>query len=271
MKDKLIKYNIYPIKTSNSFLFKDKITFFLNLIKCSVCGKIFFMKNVNGNLRERCLCYFCNSTNRQRQIAFSVLNKINLSKNKIFGSLSSVPDLGDFVIYNTESNGPVHNELSKNKNYICSEYFGNNYKSGESVNGVLNEDLMNLSFESESINLIISSDVFEHIPDPYKAHEEVYRVLKKGGSHVFTVPFSQGGFLDEKFAEIINNEIVYYKEPVYHGDPIRSEGVLVYNIFSLEMLTKLEKIGFKTNMYLINKPTSGIIGDNAIVFEAIKE
>ena len=32
--------------------------------------------------------------------------------------------------------------------------------------------------------------VFVHIPMPYQAHHELFRILKPGGSHVFTVPFS---------------------------------------------------------------------------------
>lgn len=32
--------------------------------------------------------------------------------------------------------------------------------------------------------------VLSHIPSPYQAHYEVRRILKPGGSHVFTVPFS---------------------------------------------------------------------------------
>lgn len=33
------------------------------------------------------------------------------------------------------------------------------------------------------------SEVFEHIPFPYIAHRGVYRILRLGGEHVFTVPF----------------------------------------------------------------------------------
>ncbi len=131
---------------------------------------------------------------------------------------------------------------------------------------------MNLSMNDGSIDLVISADVFEHIPDPYKAHKEVYRVLKTGGRHIFTVPFYQTEFRDEDRTMIDDNgNNVYLKEPLYHLDPVDPKGVLVYTIFSLEMLVKLQKIGFRTNMYLLNKPWHGIYGVNAVVFEAIKE
>ncbi len=158
------------------------------------------------------------------------------------------------------------------KNYICSEYFGNSFKSGDFVNNVMHQDLMNLSLNTESIDLAISSDVFEHIPDPYKAHEEVYRVLKKGGRHIFTVPFYQTEFLDEDRTILDSNGgLVFLKQPIYHEDPIRQEGALVYKIFSIEMLVKLRRIGFRTNLYHVFNPLYGIWGQNAIVFEAIKD
>ena len=94
----------------------------------------------------------------------------------------------------------------------------------------------------------------------------------RGGRHIFTVPFYQTEFLDED-RTIIDSDgnTVFLKEPIYHGDPIRPEGVLVYKIFSLEMLIKLRKIGFRTNLYHLYSPLHGILGPNAIVFEAIKD
>ena len=158
------------------------------------------------------------------------------------------------------------------KGYVCSEYFGDSYRSGDLVNDVLHQDLMDLSFGNESIDLVLSSDVFEHIPDPYKAHEEVYRVLKPGGRHIFTVPFYQTEFLDEEraIADMTGNT-VFLLPPLHHEDPMRSKGVLVYKIFSLEMLVRLRRIGFRTMLYQLYKPLYGILGPNAIVFEAIKD
>jgi hypothetical protein len=64
---------------------------------------------------------------------------------------------------------------------------------------------------------------------------------------------------------------LFLKEPIYHHDPLRSEGTLVYHIFSLEMLCRLRRIGFRTNMYHLYRPWNGIFGAHGLVFEAIKE
>lgn len=174
------------------------------------------------------------------------------------------------AVYNTEATGSVHLHLAHSPSYVVSEYFGEQYSSGETVNSILNEDLQNLSFDDNSFHYVLSSDVFEHIPNPYLAHEEVYRVLKPGGRHIFTVPFHQADYCDEVLARLEDGDVKLEKPPVYHADPIRSEGILVFRIFSLEMLIILAKIGYRTNMHRIYQPSNGILGPNGLVFEAVK-
>ena len=45
-----------------------------------------------------------------------------------------------------------------------------------------------LPFENDSMDMVFSSHVLEHIPNQKKALEEIYRVLKPGGYHVCIVP-----------------------------------------------------------------------------------
>lgn len=274
MKNKVSKFIKYPLYPSLSSRLEKLIVklHFGGIAKCPVCGAFTLIHVKGDNLRETCICIRCKSNNRQRQIAYVVCHAVGCAKKRRFSSLKGFTKLDDFAVYNTEARGAIHNWLSRMKNYICSEYFGNSYKSGEFVNNIMHQDLMNLSLSNESIDLVISSDVFEHIPDPYKAHEEVYRILKRGGRHIFTVPFYQTEFLDEDRTILDSNgNTVFLKEPIYHGDPLNSKGALVYKIFSLEMLVKLRKIGFRTNLYHLYMPLYGILGPNAIVFEAIKD
>lgn len=273
MKNKVGKSIKYPLYVSlPSWLEKLIIKLhFGGVAKCSVCGAFTLIYVKEENLRETCICIKCKSNNRQRQISYVACQIISYVKKRRISSLKDFTKLNDFVVYNTEARGAIHDMLLKMKNYVCSEYFGSSYKSGELVNNIMHQDLRSLSFSNESVDLVLSSDVFEHVPDPYKAHEEVYRVLKRGGRHIFTVPFYQTEFLDEDRTIIDSNgNTVLLKEPIYHGDPLRPEGTLVYKIFSLEMLVRLQRIGFRTNLYHLYKPLYGIWGQNAIVFEAIK-
>ncbi len=245
---------------------------FGGVVRCHVCGSLSSLHVEHESLRETCICVRCKAKNRQRQIAYVVCQVVGRTKNRRIDSLRTLSKVNDFVVYNTEAMGPIHDQLSTAKNYVCSEYLGDCYKSGDLVDGMTHQDLMDLSLHDESIHLVISSDVLEHIPDPYKAHEEIYRVLKRGGRHIFTVPFCSWEFRDEKRAAIdTTGNLVLLKEPIFHPDPLRSEGSLVYNIFSLEMLVNLRRIGFRTNFYHLYMPFYGILGPNALVFEAIKE
>jgi SAM-dependent methyltransferase len=262
----------YPIRPSPTRL--ERVMKKLRLggiARCPVCGSITVITNVKSNLRESCNCIKCRSTNRQRQLAYVLCSAVSSMTGRNLSSLKEISASSDLVIYNTEAGRAIHRQLAAMRNYICSEYFGSQYRSGDFVRGKMHQDLMGLSFEGETIDVVISSDVFEHIPDPYRAHKEVHRVLRPGGRHIFTVPFGQAAFLDERRTLIdFRGNIVHLKEPVYHGDPIRREGALVHSVFGLEMLVNLGKIGFDTNMYKIYKPLTGIVGSNAIVFEAVK-
>jgi SAM-dependent methyltransferase len=242
------------------------------IAECCVCGAAALSVVEGVNLRETCVCAKCGSTNRQRQIAYVSCHAVGHDRRKRIPSLKHLSKLDELAVYNTEASGPIHDQLSKMKEYVCSEYFGSSYISGDLVGGTMHQDLTDLSLGDESIDLVLSSDVFEHVPQPYKAHEQVYGILKSGGRHVFTVPFYQTEYLDETRAVIdARGNTVLLKEPIYHLDPIRPEGTLVYRIFALEMLVRLRRIGFKTNLYHLYSLYHGILGPNAIVFEAIKD
>jgi len=47
----------------------------------------------------------------------------------------------------------------------------------------------NLPFESESVDTILSSQMLEHVVNPQRCLDEMYRVLKVGGVCIITVPF----------------------------------------------------------------------------------
>jgi ubiquinone/menaquinone biosynthesis C-methylase UbiE len=50
------------------------------------------------------------------------------------------------------------------------------------------EDACELSFEDASFDLVVSSECIEHVSDPWRALDEMARVLKEGGVWVLTTP-----------------------------------------------------------------------------------
>ena len=234
---------------------------------CLVCGRPTIFSVRDSNFRESCYCRRCGAFNRQRQIAAVICHGASGG----YRSLAQLARADGIAIYNTESSRAIHETLKGMAGYQASEYLGPGHRSGDIVKGLMHQDLERLSFAADSFDLVISGDVFEHVPHPYQGHAEIHRILKPGGRHVFTVPFHQHEYQDDVRAEIDPaGELKLLKDPIYHQDPVRPEGALVYTIFTIEMLTKLDRLGFRTNLYHLYQPWYGILGPNAIVFEAIK-
>jgi SAM-dependent methyltransferase len=102
---------------------------------------------------------------------------------------------------------------------IESEYFADK-PSGILIGGILNQDVQNLSFENSSIDLITSNHVFEHVPDDILGYSECYRVLRKNGALIFSVPLYDTR-KTEMLAEVINGDVVFLrKPPEYHHSRI---------------------------------------------------
>jgi SAM-dependent methyltransferase len=232
---------------------------------CPVCGtSAVSFCFVTQNLRESGTCSRCGSSNRQRQMAFVLRTSLGLP------SAGPLALREDCRLYNAEANGALHAALAEAPGYICSEYWGEAQVPGTVVNGIRHEDLERLSFTDDAFDVVLSSDVLEHVPDAYQSHSEIFRVLRPGGRHIFTVPFA-GTAHDQVRALRVKDGIEHLAEPLYHGDPVRPDrGVLVWRIFGEEMLTRLQTIGFATEVRQLCEPELGIVGDNALVFVATK-
>lgn len=250
------------------FLLKKRKSY----IFCKVCGKFNKINISSDNLREDGICRKCHSNSRKRHLASVLLSSLKQKGMSVSpSSLRTIPANSNISLYNVESNGSLHNYLRHINNYVCSEYFGPYEIFGHEQNGILNVDMQDIPFEENRFDYVISTEVFEHIPNPYKAFQETHRILKKGGSHIFTVPY-KGGEKDE-VRSVLNekNEIVHLMEPQYHGDPIRAEeGIIVFTIFSEEMISRLEAMGFLVVVDNKRSLLYGILGDGNIVFTATK-
>jgi len=91
--------------------------------------------------------------------------------------------------------------------------------------GAVCEDITALSFRENTFDLIVSSEVFEHVPKLEKALSETARVLRPGGAHLFTVPPRTR---TRKRAEIIQGQTRHIEPPEYHRDPLSPNGILAF-------------------------------------------
>jgi ubiquinone/menaquinone biosynthesis C-methylase UbiE len=65
-------------------------------------------------------------------------------------------------------------------------------------------NIQNIPFESDSFDIVIANHMLYHVPDKFKAIEEIYRVLKKGGKF-FASTFGKGHLkeIDELTREFV--------------------------------------------------------------------
>jgi SAM-dependent methyltransferase len=103
-----------------------------------------------------------------------------------------------------------------------------------------------LTFATERFDLVISEDVFEHVRDYRQGFHEVWRVLRFGGAHVFTVPYRAEAPTIDRFARV-NGRLVPVMPVEIHYDGLRN-GIPAVTTFGYDLVDTLREIGFDTAM-----------------------
>ncbi len=207
--------------------------------KCNLCGEISeFVIDDDATLLREAKCSNCGASIRNSDTAGEVLKVFQNRVDSLY-ELGKM-DLGNGLILNTCSSGAIHNALEGSKNYICGEYF-ENVLGGEYYEGIMSVDLTKAPFPNNSLDVVISEDVFEHVADYKKAMEEIFRILKPGGFHIFTVPIHDGKKTVSRSG----------KRNVYHGDPnplSGDGGVIVYTDWGEDIESLVSEFGFDTEL-----------------------
>ncbi len=235
---------------------------------CNISGRSTEFVVSSDNLRESLVSTISSSINRHRQLICTLSTTIFGHPNASLASIAAHINQKKWKVYIAEANSVLADFLKRNLNrdlFVCSEYFGPDHISGEVINGVLHEDLQRTSFDDETFDIIITSEVMEHVPDAPAAERELMRILKPGGIYCFTVPFLPIGEHDQILADIDENgQMRHFAEPQYHGDPIRpSEGILVYRLFSYnDLKQRFESMGHQFKSYRFWSESLGILGSD---------
>lgn len=212
------------------------------------------------NWRERLECPKCAMNNRQRLIA-GLVNQF-------------LEDKQSQSVYFMEQITPIYKwavEAFSQHKLIGSEYLGHEYKGGVSIQGIRHEDVEALSFDSESLDLIVSNDVFEHVPNPEAAFNECFRVLKSGGVMLAAIPFHANQEKSVIRAKLENGKVENILPPIFHGNPVLAEGSLVFTDFGWQMLDSIKTSGFtKVEVEAYSDFKYGHVGPIQIIFRAVK-
>jgi len=212
------------------------------------------------NWRERLVCPSCQMNNRQRLISLLIEQLLQSKNNQ--------------KIYFMEQTTPIYSwavSNFKNQSIVGSEYLGYQYKGGTILNGIRHEDIESLSFPSAEMDLIISNDVFEHVPDPKIAFAECSRILKSGGIMLATIPFHASMNKSVIRARFIGGTLEKLLPAQFHGNPISSEGSLVFTDFGWDLIDQMRSSGFSdVHVEVYTSVELGHLGGGQLVFRLLK-
>jgi SAM-dependent methyltransferase len=233
--------------------------------RCNICASYtaFFCPN-KDLYRESLVCAVCLTTSRYRSIARGILRAIGELRPVESDSLAGLDPSFEgepLRIYDTQApfyweTGayPIPDLLAKcrwidmqTSIYKPAEALG--LKLGPSTT---NQNLEKLTFEDDSFDIVITSDVMEHVRLDDRAHREISRVLRPGGIYIFTVPHFRNARETFLRVQVVDpddpSRDVYLTEKEYHGDANSEEGrALSYRSYGTEIDETLGGLGFSVD------------------------
>jgi SAM-dependent methyltransferase len=216
--------------------------------RCSVCGASGPFDQSDRPVREGFACRQCGASLRYRWQAQAVVDELGAAETSLT-ELAASGGFDNLHVYEPGIIGPFRRLLGGRHGYVNS-FFTEGVRPGDLRDGVRCEDLQALTFADARFDLVISSDIFEHVRDPWMGFAEVHRVLRPGGSHIFTVPLTWPfrGTTTMRVDSSSGHD-VHLVPPQYHGSPTDPRGSLVYTDFGLDLPDLLRRIGFTVTVH----------------------
>jgi SAM-dependent methyltransferase len=209
---------------------------------CAVCGCYETFVRGERSIREGYRCPACKAHLRYQGQALALLERYGAPGTTSLAELVTQPSFQNLDVYEPGALGPFRSYFSGLPGYTTSE-FEPGTQIGDPMGTGTCQDLMALTYDDKSFDVVVTSDVFEHVRKPYVGFSEVYRVLRPGGAHIFSIP-AQYPLASRTVprVDVSTDEDVMLLEPRYHRHH------LVYNDFGADITESLAAIGFATQI-----------------------
>jgi SAM-dependent methyltransferase len=218
---------------------------------CPVCEQHADFVSPSGWFRDFLACTNCGSVVRERALAL-VLDEV-------------LPRWRDADVHESS---PAERGLSlklRNSvlNYVPSQYFPDKLL-GSQIGIFRNEDLERQTFPDERFDLVVTSDVMEHVFDPASVYREIYRTLRPGGIYLHTFPIKKGqtSALSWRAQRTSSGAVEHLMAAEYHQNPVDPEGSLVTVDYGYDISRQIaEWVPFSTRVMRFWDEYHGIIGE----------
>ena len=239
--------------------------------RCNVCaesGRPFFdfpdlalrREHRIGELRETLICTHCGATVRHRALAAALLKQLSAAVGRPMASVKEAAAAGleGLRVLDSDSYSPIARLLRPLPGYLVSSFRPERAFDTEIEPGHFNLNLEKMGFSDASFDLVLTSDVMEHVRNDGAAHAEIARILRPGGHYVFTVPYDDACADEHRLVDTSGPDDRHLVPPQLHGDPI-SGGILAYRVYGRSLKGQLAAVGLDAEYMLINDDAALII------------
>lgn len=170
------------------------------------------------DLRESSLCPFCHNSARARALAKAILKVFPFKGTTSLSTWVEAATKQNLCIAEINYCGNLHPILARLPGLKLSQYCEVTPRArlANFLKGIHRENIMRLSYPDNSFDLVLHSEVLEHVPDPKKALAECRRVLTPEGVCLFTLPVIPNRKTICR-TRIEKNAINYLRPPSFHG------------------------------------------------------
>lgn len=234
---------------------------------CALCGERQVFQRMARAIRETYSCMRCGASLRERAQAEALLGAVAPQGVETLDALVKTNDFRHLRIYEPGTTGAFRKFFQGLSGYTQSVYTSGEDSSPE-FERYRQENLEALSFEDASFDIIMTSDIMEHVRRPDLAFKEQHRVLSRTGILIFTIPFQKPyREFTLKRVETSGDVDIYIQPKIYHGDG-RGGRSLVYNDFGLDLIESLETIGFDVS--IVNPQHASDLASRVATFVCVK-
>ena len=225
----------------------------VNMGFCPVCESRTLFVEAGPWLRDQYFCVRCHSIPRYRALTI-VLNE-------------TFPSWRSLTIHEGSPSGPASAKFKREcRGYSASHYLLPQVPRGARAGDATCQDLESMTLLDESIDVLITQDVFEHVLRPELAIKEIARVLRPGGAHIFTVPVYRGRSTLVR-AVPSDTGVRHLEPPEYHGNPVDPAGSLVVREWGDDIVDFITaNCGLTTQAYPFHDRARGLDGEFLEVF-----